>query len=718
MIETGKSEKQLKLLQEFPSPSYENWMELVKKQLAEVPLEKILLSPTAEGIPKKLIYVAKDLEDLKHLAAAPGQFPYIRGARAEGSILKGWEISQPLKIPSAQQFNKAVRHDVARGLTRVALVMDQAGKAGCDPEISCQEYIGKGGLSVCCVSDIAHALKGIDFTSLSMELDAGAATLPILGMILAYLNSQKTPFEKLKGNILLDPLSLLVTVGNISRPIQAIYDEMSYLSRWAKSQAPKLQTIGIDVRPYYEGGSNAVQELAFAMATAAEYVREMIKRNLSINEIAPQLFFSFAIGSDFFMEIAKVRTARCLWAQIMAAFGGSKNAGQITINLQTGLRNKTVHDPYVNMLRTTTEAFAGVIGGGDCLSVGPFDEVFGQPDEFSRRIARNIQIIIRDECHGNKVIDPAGGSWLVESLTDQLGKKAWSLFQEIEKAGGMIKALEKGYVQDRIAESVKQRIESVNKRKSVIVGTNMYANLEEQIPLIAVFDQTQFSQNRIEEIKQYKAQRKIEPDFSELEKSAKGSGNFAFELINAVIKAAEVGATLHEMTSALNSYEDKPLNIAPLSFCKDADSYNELRKNALEFKTRTGAPPAIFLVNFGNISQNKARADFVTGFFQPGGFSVIGDERFDDIETAVHRSMASGASIIVFCSSDKLYPEVVPEFTKALKSQKPEITVVLAGNPKDHIAEFRKAGIDDFIYLGANNLEMLKKFQRLTGVSQ
>ncbi|MCP4755556.1 MAG: methylmalonyl-CoA mutase [Proteobacteria bacterium] len=711
-----KSKEQRGLLDEFSKPSYEQWRELVEEQLKGAPFEKKLVGKTADGIPIQPIYLRKDVEKSVGLPTEPGSYPFVRGTRASGHTVKGWEVSQPLDYPLVRQYNEAIRRDTSRGLNRLWIALDRAGKAGLDPDQATPGDVGKSGISVFCLRDLAEALEGIDISALSFQIEAGTASLPFLSLMQAHLESKGIAFGGVTGSLIFDPLGTLAVNGKLERRLDTLYDEMAYLTRWADRQAPRLKILGVDARPYGESGGSAAQELGFAMAVAVEYLREIRKRGLEIDEAGPHFSFTFASGSDFFLEIAKFRAARVLWAQIATALGGNESSQKTTLQVCSSRYNKTVHDPYVNMLRTTTEAFSGVLGGCDAMGVAPFDDVLGLPDEISRRTARNIQIILKEECHGNRVIDPAGGSWFVESLTDELGRKAWSLFQEIEKIGGMTRALEEGFVQKSVAEVDENRRKNLALRKSVAVGTNMYANLEEEPLKNTLPDYDEIKKTRADEVRKLREQRGAGPDTTELEKLSQATDVSADALINAAAAAASKGATLGEITAALDGNGKEETSVSPLSFGRYTEEYEELRKKAAEFKARTGDLPAVFLANMGPLRQHQARADFTTGFLEPGGFSVVSNPGFEGVEEAVQATLASKAPVVVICSTDDTYPDLVPAFTQAVKGEKSDITVVVAGYPKDHLDEFKKIGVDEFIHIRANNLQLLKTFQDKAGV--
>jgi len=711
----NKSNDEKGLLEEFSVPSYDEWLALVNEQLKGAPFEKKLVKQSAEGISIQPIYLRQDVQDLSPRITPPGQFPFIRGTRASGNTVRSWSVSQPFRFPLVGQFNEVAKQDLARGLTCLQLTLDDAGKSGLDPDQSVVGAVGSNGVSIVNKEDVAQALNGIDLTALQFQLEGGLSGASLLLLLLAYCRQGNVPFEDLKGSMMFDPLADLAASGSLPVSLSAVYDRMAVLVGMSRDVVPGLKSVGIDGRPYCEGGGNAAQELGFAMAAAVEYFRELQQRGVAIDDFASAVSFSFATGSDFFLEIAKLRAARYLWARIIALLGGSEASQKVTLHSVSARYNKTVYDPYVNMLRTTTEAFSAVIGGTDILTVAPFDDLFGLPDEMSRRTARNLQIVLKEECHGNRVIDPAGGSWFVENLTDSLGESAWSVFQEVEKAGGMAAALKSGMVQEVIAEVDQQRRRKLGQRKDVAVGTNMYANLTETLPEVRQPDYESVWQTRAEEAKAAKSAHTAAQDLELLAEMAGGRDIDISALVDAGVQAAVKGATLGELAVGFMGKATGSETVNPIAMQRRTTAYETLRQKSAEMIERTGKAPVVFFANMGPLRQHKARADFSAGFFEPGGFSVVSPDGFDTVEDAVAATLDSGALVTVICSTDNTYPDLVPPFVEQIKQKKPDITVIVAGYPKDHVVQFQELGVDDFIHVKADNLQILTNLQAKAG---
>ncbi len=694
-------------LTEFSAPSYEKWRTEAEATLAGVPFEKKLVTRTDEGIDVQPIYRREDIAGLATLGALPGTAPFVRGIRAENT----WEVAQEIPYGFPRAFNEALRNDLERGQTAVNITLDQATRHGIDPDVARPGEPGLCGVSIATTEDLARVLSGVDLNRVPLFLQPGSAALPLFALLISHLRRHGFDLKKLHGAIEHDPLGELLIDGSLPHSLASAFEQMALLTKWALRETPKFATVAVRTHAYHDAGGNAVQELAFALATGVEYLREMDARGITIDDTAPRLRFAFSIGADFFTAMAKFRAARLLWSRAVSASGGNEEAQKMHIHARTSLWNKSTLDPYVNMLRGTTEAFAAVAGGCECLHVAAFDEVVRPPDELSRRIARNTQIILRDECHFNHVIDPAGGSYYVESLTDQLARKAWALFQEIERLGGMSGALAAGVPQQQVNECAAKRADAIAYRRLSLVGVNVYANPKEKPLGGASLDFAERQQRRAAYTTGYRttpghvAQTAVMARLSEVLDCAPES------IVGFAIAAAAEGATLGELARTLRARDGESVKAEPLPVRRAAQPFEKLR-SAIEVAGR----PKVFLANMGPLRQHKPRADFSTGFFQIGGFDIIENRGFQRVEAALDAAEKSEAPIVVICSTDETYPEIVPVLAGLLKASRPNIVIVLAGYPKEHVEEFKKAGVDEFIHIRANCYETLRGIAKKVGV--
>jgi methylmalonyl-CoA mutase len=514
----------------------------------------------------------------------------------------------------------------------------------------------------------------------------------------------------------MDPLAVLAHEGKLPQSIEGAYREMASLTTWAAHNCPELQTICVHSRAWHEAGGSAVQELAFSLAMGVEYLRAMSARGLDVELVAPRLRFAVTVGSNFFREIAKLRALRMLWSRAVAVCGASEQAQNCWIHVRTSHWNKTLYDPYNNIVRATVEAFAGVLGSCDSMQVGAFDEVFRRPDDFSLRIARNTQLILQQECHLDHVIDPAGGSWFVESLTSELAGKAWALFQEVEKLGGIEAALRQGFPQNKVSETAAEKSKAICRRRDSIVGVNQYANPKEKLLDRPAVDAAAFHKRRVQQVSSYRTS--LEEDESELvlQKLARILETKGSDLFDVCAEAAAAGATVGEITRAVRISDSPSPPVAPLEIRRAAVPIEALRDATQRLTASSGKAPIAFLCNMGGLRDYKARADFSRGFMAVAGFESVYSKGFKSPEEAAAAFGSSGANLAVICSSDDNYPTVVPPLVKTLRAAKADAVVVLAGYPEKMVEEFRKQGVDEFIHIRADACELLSKLQSRLGI--
>lgn len=686
------------LFAEFKPSTYEEWKEESVKLLKGAPFDKKMYSKTPEGIVLKPIY---NKEDVNFEVSLPGYDDYVRGVSAEGNKGSPWKIDQQIYASTPREFNKLALDALNKGQTALEIRLDCPSSRGVDADESETGRVGKCGLSVSVKKDFDEALKGIETDCVEINISTASRAAGVAAILYA---SQKD--KKLSGGIRFDPIGTLAERGKLDRKLECAFDEMFALASYNAKNMPSFGAIGVDAMPYSSAGASAVEELGAAMATAAAYLREMLARGMSIDETAPLVRFRLSLDSNFFMTIAKLRAARVLWAKIVEAFGGSEESRKIRVNAKTSVYNKTVYDPYVNMLRTATEAFSGVIGGCDSMTVSPFDEIMRKPDEFSTRIARNQQIILQEECNLADVIDPAGGSYFVETLTKELAGKAWEFFVKIEAAGGIVKALESGMVQDAVAATAAGKKKLIDTRRSSVVGTNNYANLGEKLLEKPACECEKIFKERAAEVSAAKSGAKVDLG------SAKGAG-----AIEKLVEAACEGAGISALSKALCHCGSAETSVKPLEIRRAVEHFEALRKASADFKEKTGSGPKIFLATMGPLVQHKIRADFIRGFFQVGGFDVIYPNGFQTPEDAAKAFAESGAKYAVICSTDDTYPELVPPVAKAIKAAKAGSVVLLAGIPNpDFEQSYKDAGLDGSISIKSNNYETLKSMLETLGV--
>ncbi|HSL88711.1 MAG TPA: methylmalonyl-CoA mutase family protein [Ignavibacteriaceae bacterium] len=695
------------LKKEFESPSFEEWKRQVKKDLKGESFDKKLTTKTYEDITLQPIYTSQDIKDLPQTNNFPGFEHLLRGSNSYGYNGREWEIAQEYDQALPEDMNEVLKHDLERGLNSINIVLDNPTQLGLDADQSKSGEVGNGGLSISGVRKMQVLFKDIDLTNQPININGGFSALPTTLLFKAYADESRTSLMNIKGSITSDPYEYLLTKGELPISVKQNFDEIKLATElMIKSNSP-VKTIGVSGMAFNNSGASAVQELAFTLAAAVEYLQEMIDRGLKADDAAKRMKFTFGIGSFYFMEISKLRAARMLWGKILEAYGVKEENRKIFIQGKTTELNQTYFDPYVNMLRTTTEAFSAIVGGADSIHTNPFDESFNESSNFSRRIARNTQIILKEESHLDQVIDPAGGSYFVEKLTDDIAKAAWKLFQTIEENGGMFKAIQSGFVHEEISKVAEAKKKDFAKRKSVLVGTNMYANPKEEMMKVKKQDLAAVYKKRVDYIQKYRITGEDKKHKSILEKLQKIADTKSYELIDNAVEAYLEGASLGEISKSIRASAEKGISVQPLKQFRLAEIFEELRIASETYKKKTGSKPTVFLATMGQLKQFKARADFSRAFFEVGGFEIVYPNGFNSTDEAIKAAIGSKAQAVVICSTDDTYPELAPAIVKGIREKSKDVAVILAGYPKDQIEEHKKSGVDDFIYVGADAHQIL-----------
>lgn len=699
----------------FAPHSYADWKAAADSLLKGVPLEKALMTPTYEGITLRPLYRLEDIRDLPHLGRLPGVGGSARGGRAGGYQETPWAISQELPYGTPEEFNEVARHDLGRGQTELNIPLDLATRAGQDPDTAEVGKVGACGLSLASLDDLDRALAGIDLKTVPLYFRAGSSGLPVAALLFSLARKRGLGLGVLRGCVEMDPLASLCWKGELSVSLGAAFREMALLAGYAAEHAPHLQTIGVQGHPYHDGGGSAVQELGYAVATAVAYAREMEHRGLPFALVAPRVRMSLSVGSHFFMEIAKFRAARLLWARVAELWGAGEEAARLHLHARTALWNKTRLDPAVNFLRGTTEAFSAVVGGCDSLHVGPYDEVVRVPDSFSRRVARNTQVILQEECDLTRVIDPAGGAYYVEWLTHEVAQRAWQVFQEVEAAGGMILALEQGIPQAAVAKVREVRLANLARRKDVLVGTNQYPNGKEKPLDPRPLDYAQIRQRRARQVEVFRTAPGNVANTAVIERLS-----FLLEapeesVVEGAVRAVESGATIGEMSRTLRSRFPGRAKAPTIPQSRASEPHERLRQASESHRAAHGHAPRVLQVNYGPSRQYRIRADWTTAFFEVAGMEVLADRDFKDAGEAAEALRQSGAPVAILTSTDETYASAVPEVAQALRTACPGVMILVAGAPGEQEAAWKAAGVDDFIHLRVNNYSFLEGLLKRIG---
>jgi methylmalonyl-CoA mutase len=681
-------------LNDFEAASQDAWLKLVERDLAGAPFDKKLVKRVA-GLAVKPLYGADDLP-AGTADELPGFAPFTRGAYALGAAEMGWDVRQEVASGAAEEGAQAALENLNGGAQSLTLRFDEAAGA-----LSGQVLLPRGparfdhaedGIDARNLAQLSTLLAPIDLEKTPVSLRAGAAGFAYAAGLLAVAKQRGLRSSALAGSFGLDPLTTLARTGTLPCSLDAAYDQSAVLVRWAAREAPLLRTLHVDTSAYHEAAADAAYEIALALGTGVEYLRALSTRGVSVPDALAQLSFGFSVGRDFFLEIAKLRAARRAWAQVVSATGVSSEHGAMLIHASTSLRETTQRDPWVNMLRGTAESLAAVVGGADAITTHGFDAAYGASDEFAARMARNTQHLLRHEANVHRVVDPAGGSFYVEALTQALLERAWAAFQNIERAGGLTQALLAGSVQAQLAESLKQDEKAVETRKLAITGVNEFPNVGEA-PIVRA---------------------KAKPA-SSAEKATLAAGALAQagDLLAAASEALAQGASFIDVTCALST--GAPAQAKPLIRERLAAPLEALRDRADAQLASTGARPRVFLANLGPIAEHKARAAYAQNFFEAAGFQTSSNDGFQSADEAALAFTASGAALSVLCSSDSVYAELAESTAQAL-TRAGSRAVVLAGNPGEREALYRAAGVTDFIFVGTNLVTTLSTLLTRAGV--
>ena len=564
-----------KLFSDFPGVSTEAWMEKITADLKGADFEKKLVWKTNEGFKVKPFYRQEDLEGLKTTEGLPGQFPYLRGTKKDDNT---WYVRQDIKVECPKAANEKALDILNRGV-------DSLGFSVKKKDLSA-EYI-------------ETLLEGICAECIELNFSTcQGATVQLAKLLVEYFTKKGYDLAKLQGSVNYDPMGKMMVRGkdlsNYAATAKELVETLAVL--------PGYRCINVNAVELNNAGSYIAQELGYALAWGNEYLNALVEAGISADDAAKKIKFNFGISSNYFLEIAKFRAARMLWANIVKEYNPACDcACKMLAHAETSTFNLTLFDAHVNLLRTQTEAMSAALAGVNSITVSPFDKAYQTPDDFSERIARNQQLLLKEECHFNKVVDPAAGSYFIENLTVSIAQQAWNLFLQVEEEGGMLAAIKAGKVQEAVNASNKARHEAVSKRREILLGTNQY------------------------------------PNFTEMAN----------------------GKTPLTCTCCCGGDQECEKPIATLNMNRAADEFEALRLQT----ENSGKRPKAFMLTIGNLAMRQARAQFSCNFLACAGYEVIDNLGFATVEEGVEAAMKANADIVVLCSSDDEYAEhAIPAF--------------------------------------------------------
>ncbi|MCR5445057.1 MAG: methylmalonyl-CoA mutase small subunit [Bacteroidales bacterium] len=570
-----------KLFSEFPPVSTEKWEEVINKDLKGADYDKKLVWHTIEGFNVRPYYRAENLEGLDYLESNPGERPYTRGHQAAGNV---WEVRQDIRVRDLAEANRIALDAVERGATSLGLCAKQ----------------------VTSVDDLAILLKGIYINAVSINFTCSQDYLQLLKLYVEYARRNGYDPKELCGSTDFDMFRYALKHGRFHRSEEGDLQMAKELVDYAHEELPKFRVLTVNSSLFHNSGANIVQELGFGLAAANELVARLTDMGCKAHRVASRITLSVGVGSTYFMEIAKIRAARLLWSKIVEQYKPECDcAYKLFINAVTSSWNQSVYDPYVNMLRSTTEAMSSAVAGADSISVLPFDNAYKEADDFGYRIARNQQLLLKEESYLDKIVDPAAGSYYIENLTNEIAQGAWQHFLKVEEAGGFCKAIRAGLVQNEVAETARKRDLDIATRKTTILGTNQYPNLLEKM-------------------------------------------------------GDKVGE--NKCCCCCGEQGDEVKVLHPY---RGAEAFEELRLQTEHAAHR----PRVFLLTYGNLTMRKARSGFATNFFGVAGYEIIDNLGFNTPEEGAKAALEAKADVVVLCSSDDEYAELTEPACRLLKGK-------------------------------------------------
>jgi len=697
-------------------PSKSDWEKLAEKESRG----KDLSRETFEGITLSNVYGPEDDEGID--SGFPGLAPFTRGPYATMYAGRPWTIRQYAGFSTAEESNAFYRRNLAAGQKGLSVAFDLATHRGYDsdnPRVAGD--VGMAGVAIDSVEDMKLLFDGIPLGEMSVSMTMNGAVLPIMAFFIVAGEEQGVPHDKLTGTIQNDILKEFAVRNTYIYPPEPSMRIVSDIIAYCAAEMPKFNSISISGYHMHEAGATAVQELAYTLADGMEYVRCAIADGLDVDDFAPRLSFFFGIGMNLFMEVAKLRAARTLWHRIMTQLGAKNDRSKmLRTHCQTSGVSLTEQDAYNNIVRTTIEALAAVLGGTQSLHTNSFDEAIALPTDFSARIARNTQLILAEESGVTAVADPLGGSWYVEKLTRELEDKAWALIEEVEAHGGMTKAVAEGLPKHRIEEAAAARAAKVDTGETVIVGVNRYRPGEEEEHDILEVDNARVRAGQIARIEQVRGSRdeaRARSALDALEAGARGEEN----LLALSVEAARARCTLGEISDALERafgrYGTKPEPVRGIYGPARGDPrWRAAEEGTKSVADRLGRKPRIMVAKMGQDGHDRG-ANLVSSAFTDLGFEVIPGPLFQTPRETAEMAIENDVDVVGASSLAAGHRTLIPEMIEALKDLgRADIKVVAGGviPPQDY-AMLRAAGVAAIFGPGTNLADAADEVLRLLG---
>ena len=690
-----------------------SWKSLALDELKGKPLESLNWI-TPENITIKALYTRSDVETVSHLNELPGLANFSRGPRATMYAGRPWTIRQYAGFSTAEESNAFYRKNLKSGQKGISVAFDLPTHRGYDsdhPRVLGD--VGKAGVAIDSVEDMKILFSEIPLDQMSVSMTMNGAVIPVLANFIVAAEEQGVSRDKLTGTIQNDILKEFMVRNTYIYPPEPSMKIVSDIIEYTTNEMPKFNSISISGYHMHEAGANLVQELAFTLADGKEYVRAALSKGLDIDAFAGRLSFFFAIGMNFFMEVAKLRAARLIWARIMAEFNPKqKNSSLLRVHCQTSGVSLQEEDPYNNIVRTSYEALAAALGGTQSLHTNAFDEAMGLPTEFSSRIARNTQLIMQEELGITKVIDPLAGSYYVETLTDQLVEKAWEIIEEIEGLGGMTEAVASGLPKSRIEESAARKQAAIDQGKEVIVGVNKFKSDQEDPIEILDVDNVTVRTVQIKRLEKIKASRDNNSYVEKLNKlediCQTGKGNILEHAIEAARARATVGEISATMEKVFGRYraETKTLSGVYQSAYANDESFLGIQNKVELFSQKEGRRPRILVIKLGQDGHDRGAKVIATAFADMG-FDVDVGPLFQTPEEAAQDAIDNDVHIVGVSSQAAAHKTLVPVLIEKLKNSEGNGPIVVCGGviPKDDYPFLMDLGVAAVFGPGTNILD-------------
>ncbi|MGB0430145.1 MAG: methylmalonyl-CoA mutase family protein [Bacteroidia bacterium] len=647
------------MFQEFEKQSKDNWKQKAEKDLKGKPLSKINWR-TFEGIETQPYYSAEDLANNSNKGLLPAQAPYLRSQK---ELSNGWLIREEIsQHKNFKATNKKAHNAIEQGAHNLVFAV----KAQND---------GFDGIPVKNIEDLAKLLDGIDPAQTGISFKTGNTGPYYLKALKEWANNAGHDATQVFGSLDYDPISSFIVEGESTQPLENRFAHLAEVMTYTKANFKHYKPLTIHSRTIHNAGASIVQELAYSLAIANEYLHQLEEKGIKLDDIYNHIQVELSVGGSYFQEIAKIRAFRWLWATLTGQYAQKPEAQTCYLVARSSEWNKSVYDPYVNMLRLTTEAMSATIAGADEIQLDGYDKGFRPTNEFSERISRNLHHLLTEESYLDKNVDPAGGSYYIEKLTEDLATQAWELFKNVEEKGGILALDKSGWLQTDLRKSRRSREERLAVRKEKFLGVNEFPN-----PNDKAMDLVQEDKPRVP----FADEVEPEEDWQKM-------------------------THIRQYTDWLILGETETCQ--PVEHYVATEAFEQLRAGAEIARQEGDKLPSFFLMPLGNKAMRSARANFALNFYQCGGFEVINNAGFESVNEAIEAFEANPTQVIVICSSDQEYLDLIPQIGKALKKAGILPKLALAGHPGDKKEDYEDMGIEEFIYMGCNVYDTLKAYQ-------